>query len=127
MNAYLFYILLAIAFVAAVCIFIAVMIQVRSTTRTLMDFVKTVDSSLKPTIEELQHVIRTMRNITDNVVDVTEDVKVLSGSMRSVGENLKHVSELVEGATSSTVLEVSGLKAGVRAAKEVLLKNIGVR
>jgi len=125
MNAYLFYVLLAIAFVAAVCIFIAVMIELKATTRALRDFVRTADSSLKPTVEELQHVIRTMRSITDNVVDVTEDVKILSGSVRSVGENLKHVSELVEGATSSTVTEVSGLKAGIRAAKEVLLKNLG--
>jgi uncharacterized protein YoxC len=125
MNAYFFYVLLAIAFVAAVCIFIAVMIELRATTRALSDFVKTADSSLRPTIEELQRVITTMRSITDNAVDVTEDVKAISGSMRSVGENLKHVSELVEGATSSTAIEVSGLKAGIRAAKEVLLKNLG--
>ena len=66
-----------------------------------------------------------MKHVTDNAADISEDVKVLSGSVKSVGENLKHVSDLVESATSSTVIEVSSLRAGFRAAREVLLNKLG--
>ncbi len=125
MNSELFYVLFAVLFIVAVGVFVFVMVELRATSKALRDFIRTTDSSLKPTVEEFQQVIKTMKHATDNVADVSEDVKVFSGSVKSIGENLKHVSDLVESATSSTVVEVSSLRAGIRAAKDVFLRKLG--
>ena len=125
MNSEVFYVLFAVLFIVAVGVFVFVMVELRATSKALRDFIRTTDSSLKPTVEELQQVIKTMKHATDNVADVSEDVRVFSGSVKSIGENLKHVSDLVESATSSTVIEVSSLRAGIRAAKEVLIRKLG--
>jgi uncharacterized protein YoxC len=116
--------LITLSCVAAVAVIIFVMIELRGAIRALKEFIKTTEDSLKPTLEELQQTLRSVRNVTDNVTGVTEDVKVLSSSVRDVGVNVKHVSELVEGVTSSAVIKVSGLRAGINAATEILLKNI---
>ena len=116
--------LITLSCIAAVGVFIYVMVELRATIRGLKEFMKTTENALKPTLEELQETLKSLRNVTDNVTSVTEDVKVLSSSVRDVGENVKHVSELVGGVTSSTVLKVSGIRAGVGAALEVLLKNL---
>ena len=116
--------LITLSCIVAVVVVIFVMIELRGTLRGLREFIKTTEGSLKPTLEELQQTLRSLRNVTDNVTEVTEDVRVLSSSVRDVGVNVKHVSELVEGVTSSAVIKVSGLRAGINAATEILLKNI---
>lgn len=116
--------LITLSCIAAVGVFIYVMIELRATIRGLKEFMKTTENALKPTLEELQQTLKSLRSVTDNITSVTEDVKVLSGSVRDVGENVKQVSHLVEGMTSSTLVKVSGVKAGVGAAMGVLLKNL---
>jgi hypothetical protein len=58
-------------------------------------------------------------------------MKILSGALRDVGENVKRVSgdikhlvNFVDGITSSAIVETSGLKAGVKAGLWVFLKNL---
>lgn len=116
--------IITLAVVAAVAVLIFVMIELRAAIRALKDFLRTSETTLKPTLDELQMTLKSLRNVTDNVTAVTEDVKTLSGSVRNVGESLKHVSELIEGVTSSAVIRASGLRAGINAAVEVLLKGL---
>ena len=116
--------LITLSCIVAVVVVIFVMIELKGTIRALREFIKTTECSLKPTLDELQQTLRSMRNVTDNVTGVTEDVRVLSSSVRDVGENVKRVSELVEDVTSSAAIKVSGLRAGINAAMEVLLNNI---
>jgi len=118
---------ITLAFIAAVGVFIYVMVELRAAAKALKEFIKTTECScapLKPTLEELHLTLKSVRDMTDNINGVAEDVRELSGSVRDVGENVKHVSDLVEDVTSSALVRVSGLKAGVNAALEVLLKNL---
>ncbi|HXX81062.1 MAG TPA: DUF948 domain-containing protein [Thermodesulfovibrionales bacterium] len=116
--------LITLSCIVAVGVAIFVMIELKGAIRALREFIKTTEGSLKPTLEEFQQTLRSMRNVTDNVTGVTEDVRVLSSSVRDVGENVKRVSELVEDVTSTAAIKVSGLRAGINAATDVLLKNI---
>jgi uncharacterized protein YoxC len=123
--------LIALAFVVGVIIFIIVMIELRGAIKGLKELVGTTEKSIKPTVLELQHTLRSIRILTDNVTNVTEDIKVFSDSVREIGEsvkdvsgNVKQVSGFVENITSSTVGEVSGLKAGIKAGLGVFFKNL---
>ena len=68
--------------------------------------------------------------MANNTTVVSGDIKVLSGALRDVGENvkgvsgdIKHLMDFVDGITSSAVVEASGLKAGVKAGVRHFLKN----
>jgi uncharacterized protein YoxC len=74
---------------------------------------------LKPTLEELQYSLKSARTVTDNINVVTEDVKTLSSSVREIGQNVKRVSDIVGNVT----VHASGLKAGIMAAFEVMVKH----
>ena len=119
----LFWGLMTLAIIVALGVLTAVLLELKAATRALRELLKTTDCSVKPTLDELQNTLKSLRNVTDNITAVTEDVKVLSGSVRDVGENVRHVTELVDGVTSTAVIKVSGFRAGVRAAAEVLLKS----
>lgn len=121
---YIFFGLITLAFIAAVGIFILTMIELRSAARTLSEFVRTTENSLKPALDELQLTLRSMRGVTDNVTTVTDDVRMFSSSVREIGENIKNTSELIEDVISSSTVKVSGLRAGIRAALEVILKSL---
>ena len=119
--------LITAAVVAAGVVFMVVMFELRTAVRALKDLIKTTECScapLKPTLEELQMTLKSVRDMTDNINGVAGDVRELSGSIKDVGEKVRHVSELVDDVTSLTVGRVSGLKAGINAAIEVLLKNL---
>jgi uncharacterized protein YoxC len=127
----IFWGLLTVAVIVAVIIFIYVMLDLRKTIRALKELVNTTENSLKPTVAELQETLKSVRNVANNVTVVSEDMKLLSGALRDVGENvkrmsgdMKHLINFVDGMSSSAVVEASGLKAGVKAGFWFFLKNL---
>jgi methyl-accepting chemotaxis protein len=123
--------LITFAIIVAVTIFIWVMLELRKAIRALKELVNTTENSLKPTVAELQETLKSVRNVADNATVVSGDVRVLSGALRDVGENvksvsgdMKHLTDFVDGITSSVVVETSGLKAGVKAGTWYFLKNL---
>lgn len=85
---------------------------------------ESIESKLVPTVDELQMTLKSVRKITDDVGVVTESVKGLSGSIRDMSENMKQVSEAASAITKTSVVEVSGVKAGVKAGFEYFIKNL---
>jgi len=123
--------LIAIAFVAFVIIFIIVMVELKGAIKGLKELIGTTERTMKPTLIELQETMKSVRNFIDNVNDVTEDIRVFSGSLKEVGEGVKSVSEQVESMNSwvghlasSTVAEASGLRAGFKAGVLSVLRNL---
>lgn len=127
----LFFGLITVAFIIGVIIFIYVMLDLRKTIRALKELVNTTENSLKPTVAELQETLKSVRNVAENATAITTDIKVLSGALKDVGENVKRVSrdikhmvDFVDGITSSAAVEASSLKAGAKAGFWFLLKNL---
>jgi len=123
--------LITLAFIVAVVIFIIVFLELRGAIKGLKELVGTTERSIRPTLAELQETLKRVRIFTDNVNDAAENAKVFSDSLRGVGEsvkslseNVKRVSRFVEEITSSTVVEASSLKAGVKAGLRGFIKNI---
>jgi len=127
----LFFGLITVAFIIGVIIFTYVMLDLRKTIRALKELVNTTENSLKPTVAELQETLKSVRNVAENATAITTDIKVLSGALKDVGENVKRVSrdikhmvDFVDGITSSAAVEASSLKAGAKAGFWFLLKNL---
>jgi uncharacterized protein YoxC len=85
---------------------------------------ESLERVLIPTVEELQMNLRSVRKITDDVGVVSESVKGLSDSIRTMSENVKQVTEAVSTITKTSVVEVSGVKAGLKAGFEYFIKNL---
>jgi uncharacterized protein YoxC len=123
--------LITVAIIVTVIIFIFVMLELRKTIRALKELVNTTENSLKPTVAELQETLKVVRKVADNVTVLSEDMKILSGSLRDIGENVMrvsrdigHVVNFVDGITSSAAVEASGLKAGIKAGLWYFAKNL---
>jgi len=116
--------ILTLSCVVLVIVLIYVLLELRVATRKLEQFITTSETSLKPTLEELPGTIRSIRYIAENIATVTDDVKTLSGSVREVGENIRLTSGYIEGIAASSSVQVSGLKAGIRAGLNVLVNNL---
>lgn len=123
--------LIALAFTAGVIILIIVMIELRGAIKELKELVRTTEGSIKPTLTELQGTLRSVRNFTDNVNEVAEDVRIFSDSIkevsesvRTVSQNVREVSAMVGGVSSLARVEVSSVKAGVRAGIFAFLKSL---
>ena len=85
---------------------------------------ESIEKVLIPTVEELQMNLKSVRKITDDVGIVTESVKGFADSIREMSENVKQVSEAVSAITKTSVVEVSGVKAGIKAGFEYFIKNL---
>ena len=116
--------LIVIAVVATAVFLIGLIMELRKTARSINEFLKTTEESFKPTLEELQLTLKSLRNVSDNLNDATDDIKAFSGAVRDVGQNVKHISNIIEDVTSSTAIKASGLKVGISTALGVLLSNL---
>jgi uncharacterized protein YoxC len=116
--------IITLACVVLVIVLIYVLLELRQATRKLEQFITTSETSLKPMFDELPGTIRSIRHIAENIATVTDDVKTLSGSVREVGENIRLTSGYIEEVASSSSVQVSGLRAGIRAGFNVLFNNL---
>ncbi len=116
--------LIAIAVAASAFFLIWLLIELKRTVQALRDSLKNTEESMKTTLEELQQTLKSLRDISDNIKEVTDDVKTFSGAVKDVGQNISHVSNLVENVASSALIKASGFKVGVRTALGVLSSNL---
>lgn len=120
-----------LAIVIAMIIFIVIMVDLRRAIRSFQVFLDTTGSEVKPTFTELQKCLKSLRDLAETTVEVTEDVRAFSESVRLIGEDVKTVSksvketgQIVKGLTSSTLVEASGLKEGIKAGLGVFFKSL---
>jgi uncharacterized protein YoxC len=116
--------LIALAVVVLAGFIISLIIELKKTAYSLREFLTRGEESIKLTLEELQATLKSMRNISDDINDVTADIKIFSGSVRDVGKNINNLSNLIEDVASSATVKASGLKVGISTALGVLLNNL---
>jgi uncharacterized protein YoxC len=120
----IFFGIITLSIAATACVFVYVLIEVRGAVKAIKEFLKTTEDSLNPTLEELRKSLKSIRNVTDNTTAITEDVRTLSASVREVGKDIMHVSKFVSDATSVPFFCISGLRAGIKAAIGVIVKDV---
>jgi uncharacterized protein YoxC len=116
--------IITLAFLVLVGFVVYILLELKKSLISLRQSIATTEEILKSTTEELQLTLRSVRKVTDDVGVVTGDVKELSGSIRQIGENVKQISSVVGMVTTTSVVQASGLKAGIKAGFGYFLKNI---
>ena len=120
---YMFFGLITLAVLVLTGFIIYIILELKKTIDSVKLSMESIEKILIPTMEELQMTFKSVRKITDDVGVVTEDVKGLSGSIREISANVKQVSEAVSTITKTSAVQVTGLKAGVRAGFGYFIKN----
>jgi len=116
--------LLVLAVLVVSGFLIALLIELKKTTQSLREFLKTTGESTKTTMEEMQQTLKSLRGISENIKGMTDDVKSFSVVVRETGQSLKLLSDMVNDISTSVVKEVSGLRVGLRTALEVFWNNL---
>jgi uncharacterized protein YoxC len=116
--------IIVITVVVTAAFLIGLIMELRKTARSINEFLKTTEEFFNPTLEELQQTLRSIRNVSDNLNDATNDIKTFSGAVNDIGQHVRQISNIIEGVTSSTAIKASGLKVGIRTALGVLLSNL---
>ena len=115
--------IIALAVVLLVVYFIYLVTGIKKTLNTVNEFIVTTESSLKPTLEEVQVTLQSIRKVTDDVGIVTDDIKDMSGSVKRIGENIEEVSRAVKQTAATSLSETRGIKAGIKAGVGYFIRN----
>lgn len=119
-------ILLLTGFVLAVAVgfLISTLIELRRTAKEAAEFLRNTGESLKSTLQETEETLKSLRGITDDINAVTRDARTFSQAITEVAENIKGMSETADELRSRVTKRASGIRAGIIAAVEVLVKNL---
>ena len=119
----LFFGLITLAVLVLTGFIVYLILELKKSINSMRLTLESMEKVLIPTVEELQMNLKSVRKITDDVGIVTESVKGLSGSIREMSENVKQVSEAISTITKTSAVEVSGVKAGIKAGFDYFIKN----
>jgi uncharacterized protein YoxC len=126
----LYFGVITLSIVVGTVFFILVLIELKTAIKALKEFLEVTESTLKPTLEELREYMRVAKDVTENVNTVAEDVKVFSGSVRAIGEDMRSISRsmrfisnLIDEQGSIAAVKISGLRAGIKAGSQIVLKH----
>ncbi|OGW33363.1 MAG: hypothetical protein A2X59_05390 [Nitrospirae bacterium GWC2_42_7] len=92
--------------------------------RTIISLRRTVEDRLNPALEEMQSSLKSIHNISDNVNDITEDIRRFSGSVSEVGQTIHSISGLAGNMSSSMSIKALSLRTGIIAGIKFLLTNL---
>lgn len=121
-----FFVLL-IGFLVAIGFFIYASLELKRVSASFREFLKNTEDRMKPVLEETEQMLKSIRKVSDDVGKVTGNVQSFSESMNEIAKNLEALSNIVGGLREGVSLRVLGLKAGIKAATEVLIKQIRER
>ena len=116
--------IIAICFLALFTLIALLLIELKKTTVTLRNFANTTENSIKPVLEELLVILKNTKGISDNINDITSDVKQFSLSVNEIGQKIRTVSGMMDIFASSAVVKTMSLKAGINGAVSYLISNL---
>lgn len=119
-------ILLVMAVVLAVGVgfLISTLIELRRAAARAGRFLSNTDESLNSALREVEETTRSVRRIADDINTVTGSARELSSSISHAAEDVKAIMDNLHRLTSRTSGKYLGLRAGLKAALEVLINNL---
>jgi len=117
-------IILGISATVFIFLLIPVVVQLKKTIKRLVDFLSSTDEELKPALKELQGVLSEIKITSNNVNAITSNVRGLSESVVELSTRINNISSVITNLQRETSATVAGLKAGVKTAAGVFVKNI---
>jgi uncharacterized protein YoxC len=115
------YVVISVAIVVLTAFLVPFIIEARKTVTSLR---KLSEEKLDPALAELEENLKNLRNITDDINDVTGEVRQLSNSIGEVGRTVNSVKGFVDDISSSGSIRASSIKTGLRVGVQYLLTNL---
>jgi uncharacterized protein YoxC len=113
-------ILVAVAFGVLVGYLVPVMIQVRKTVAESEQLLAKMNHDLPPLISEMRTMSQNMNDLTDQVRVGVGHASVLLHAVGEVGESVQHVHDVVKGSSGSLLSNMASVVAGFKAATHVV-------
>lgn len=117
-------ILVAVAFAVLVGYLVPLLIQVRRTVAESEQLLVRMNSELPSLIAELRAMSQNLNDLTEQARGGVEHASVLLHAAGQVGESVQVVHNLVKGSGDSLLANMTGIVAGLRAAKDVIKKRL---
>jgi uncharacterized protein YoxC len=116
--------IMALGFIAAIGFLIYASLEIRRAAQAFKEFLENTEERINPVLEETEQALKSLRKVSDDVGTVTENVRNFSGAMYEIVDNLRALSSIVHDVREGMSLRVSGVKAGIKTALEVLIKSL---
>ena len=113
-------ILVAVAFALLVGYLVPVLIQVRKTVAESEQLLAKMNHELPPLISEMRVMSQNMNDLTEQVRVGVGHASVLFHAVGEVGESVQHVHDVVKGSSGSMLTNVASVVAGLKASTHVM-------
>jgi ABC-type transporter Mla subunit MlaD len=97
--------------------------ELRKTTKHITATMAEFQTALLPILEELKGTLANIREVTGNINEMAGDIRHVTEAVGRAGEELEEVVGLVDDVKLKAKANIGGLKAGFRAAFEILTNN----
>lgn len=112
-----------IGFLIAIGFIIYVSLEIKRASNTFEGVLKNLEVNLNPVLEEARESLKSIRKVSDDLGTASENVKHLSVTIYNIASNLEILSSMIDDIRRGTSLRVMGLKAGIKAALNTLIKH----
>lgn len=116
--------IIVFGFIAAIGFLIYASLEIRRAAQTFKEFLKNTEERINPVLEETEQTLKSIRKVSDDVGTVTENVRNFSGAMHEIVDNLRALSSIVHDVREGVSLRVLGVKAGIKTALNVMIKEL---
>lgn len=98
--------------------------ELKKITVALREFLKNTEERLTPLLEEAEQSLKSFRNVSNDIGIVTENARHFTGAIYEIAANLRVFSALIDDLREGVSLRALGVRAGIKAALGVLIKEI---
>jgi len=112
-----------ITFLATVFFLIYSSIQIKKAAEAITAFLAATELKINPVLKEAEETLKSIRTVSNDIGSVTSSVKNISGTISELAFKIKTFGLLTDVIQNQLSVRISALKAGIRAAKDVLLKQ----
>ncbi len=116
--------IMTLGFIAAIGFLIYASLEIRKAAQTFKEFLKNTEERINPVLEETEQTLKSLRKVSDDMATVTENARNFSGALYEIVDNLRALSSIVHDVREGVSLRVLGVKAGVKTALNVLIKEL---
>lgn len=116
--------IMALGFIAVMGFLIYASLEIRRAAQAFKEFLKNTEGRINPVLEETEQTLKSLKKVSDDVGTATENVKNFSSAMYEIGDNIRALSSIVHDVREGVSARVLGVKAGIKTALNVLLKEL---
>ena len=108
---------------AAVFLLIYTILQIKKASLALTEFLTATELKINPVIKEAEETLKSIRTVSDDIGSATSNIRNISGTLSDISDKVNALGVLTENLHDQLSVRMSGVKAGISAALNVLLNK----